>query len=233
MQVEDTSEEEVSKFHMDNDQIEESLVGNDVPDIINTTDGNISNNGSPIQDDIEANVQYDHIHSLVNQLDDNGWERRKQDIETATINLFKPYHTYDNKQQLKELVFIFAEKWGFKATITGFTIRCNRFGSTIKKPTRSNGSASTRKTRLSIKCGCTWGVNYRFKNKKDNKTTDPVVITTVNPTHTGLCKPSRDNLVTAKTMAVTCTSHRVTSMKELMYLMDINGGHHAPAYTIK
>ena len=41
-----------------------------------------------------------------------------------------------------------------------------------------------------ITCGCDWIIRFRGTCRKNNKTSDPVVITTDNSVHCNTCDPS-------------------------------------------
>jgi hypothetical protein len=120
-------------------------------------------------------------------------------IEEEFSEEFKVGMKYESYKDLRALLDVFANQYGFVIARDGQMFTCNRYGYT-KKAKKKPGQPSPKKKRKVtnwMKVGCTFCVNFAYTElptkqeaASGKKRTDAVHITAINARHGEKCKPS-------------------------------------------
>ena len=137
-------------------------------------------------------------------------------VKVATVRVFAVGHVYI-LDDMRQLAKSFTLAWQFCTTRPGRSITCNRAN---RKSSHSSLGIS-RST--SISCSCKWSIRFLGVVKCNNKSSDPVVINRVTPSHSDTCDPLIvDQLVLCRSRSGAYARCGGEVLKEIMVQMAIN-----------
>ena len=131
-------------------------------------------------------------------------------VEVATVRIFAVRHVYI-LDDLRQLAKSFGLAWQFCTARSGMSITCNR----ANRKSSYSGLGVRRST--SISCGCKWSIRFLGVVKCNNKSSDPVEITRVTPSHSDTCDPLNvDQLVLCRSRSGAYARCGDEILKEIM-----------------